>query len=284
MTKFYGMKTSTSNLKEYLPDQYYNITHETIAEMLANEGYINNVHTIQISTCHRFVSICFDTRDTLITLLLPNIPITFQPDHYEKKRISIENLPIELSDKEDKTFLSEYVTLIGKTYYPGTKYQSKYYSTGTRVQQYINLTEHIPKHINYFGRYLRICYDEQPKDNPNITFTTNNPEDTPDPPSDLYHTTHSQQETAQTLSKGQTITDATPTQQLPDTPHTTPKNIPDDTSTPQLPDTPHTTHKNIPDDTPIPQLPDTPNITPEIHQQDEPEPHIQPKTYHEQIY
>ena len=166
MTKFYGMKTCTTNLKEYLPDQYHSITHKTIAEMLDNEGYIYEINTIQISTCHRFASLCFDTTETLLTftntehLILPNISITFQLDYYEKKRISIENLPTRLPDKQVKTFLSQYTTLFGKTYYPGTKHQNKYYTTGTRVYQYIDLKEHIPKHIYYFGRYLHICYDD----------------------------------------------------------------------------------------------------------------------------
>ena len=139
MTKFYGMKTCTTKLKEYLPDQYHSITHETIAEMVDNEGYINEINTIQISTRHRFASLCFDTTETLITftntehLILPNISITFQPDYYEKKRISIENLPTGLPDKEVKTFLSQYATLFGKTYYPGIKHQNKYYTTRTRV-------------------------------------------------------------------------------------------------------------------------------------------------------
>ena len=141
------------------------------------------------------------------------------------------------------------------------------------MYQYIDLKENIPKHICHFGRYLRICYDEQPKDNPNITTTANSTEDTPDAPPDLSRNTeHSQQEAAQTLSKRQKMPDATPTPQLPDTSHTTLKNKPDATSTSQLPDAPLTPPKNIPDDTPIPQLPDTPNIASEIHQQDEPEP------------
>ena len=120
MTKFYSMKTCTTNLKEYLPDQYHSITHETIPEMLANEGYINEIHIIQMSKCHRFASLCFDTRERLLPfsntghLILPNISITFQLDYYEKKRMSIENLPIELPDKEVKTFLSQYATLFEK--------------------------------------------------------------------------------------------------------------------------------------------------------------------------
>ena len=174
MTKLYGTKTCTTNLKEYPP--------ETIAEMPANEGYINEAHKVQILTCHRSASPCPDTRETPPILIPPNIPATPQPHYYEKTKISIENLPIELRDKEVKTFLSQITTLFGKTYYPGTKHQNKNYTTGTRVYQYINLKEHIPKHIYHFGRYLRICHDDQPKDNPTTNTNTNNPEDTPEPP------------------------------------------------------------------------------------------------------
>ena len=141
--------------------------------MLVNEDYINNVHTIQISTCKRFASICFDTRETLLTLtntehfILPDTPISFQPDFHDKIRISIENLPIELPDKKVKTFLSEYAKPIGNTYYPGIKHHNKYYTTGTRVYQCTELTQHIPRLIQKFGRYLRVCYNDQPKENPN---------------------------------------------------------------------------------------------------------------------
>lgn len=135
-------------------------------------------------------------RRTLLTftntghLILPNIPITFRPDCYDKIPISVENLPVELPDKEVKTFLSNCATLIGKTYYPGIKHQNKYYTTGTRVYQCTKLTQHIPKHIYHFERYLRICYDDQPKDNPNnIDTNTNNPDDTPVPTTELPRNT-----------------------------------------------------------------------------------------------
>ena len=201
------MRTCTSNLKEYLPDEYHNITRNTIAEMMVNEGYMNNTHVIQISTCHRFASVYSDTRETLLTFTntehsLSNIPIQFYPDSYEKKRISIENLPIELPDKEVKAFLSKYATLFGKTYYPGTKFQNKYFTTGTRIYQYTSLSKHIPRHINEFGRYLQIRYDEQPKDDNNLDTQSEFPR----------NVTYIQQEAPQTLPN------ATPTPQLPDTP------------------------------------------------------------------
>ena len=162
------MKTCTANLQDQLEEAYQEITHSDIAKMLAKDGFINDIDTIQISTCHRFALICFDTRERLLNftntehLLLDN-PITFRPDHNDRIRISIENLPIELPDKEVKTFLSKYTTPVGKTYYPGVKHQKKYFPTETRVYEGVNLTQHIPKHVYQFGRYLRIQYDDQPK-------------------------------------------------------------------------------------------------------------------------
>ena len=139
MAKFYRTKTCTTNLKEYLPNSYYDITHTIIAQMLGNEDYMTKVHTTQISACKRFASICFDIRETLLSFtkiehyLLPDTPLKFQPDFYDKTRISIENIPIELPDKDVKFFLSEHTKPIGKTYYPGIKHRNKYYTTGTRV-------------------------------------------------------------------------------------------------------------------------------------------------------
>ena len=182
------MKTCTDNLQEQLEDKYNDITHITVAEMLAKEGFLNDTHTIQISTCHRYASICFDTRDILLKFTstkhsILNSPIIFVPYHDDKIRISIENLPTELPDKEVKTFLSKYITPIGKTYCPGIKYNNKFYTTGTRVYQCARLKQHIPEHIYQFGRYLRIRYDDQPEDQqqqqqniPNITEPT---DDTP---------------------------------------------------------------------------------------------------------
>ena len=204
----------------------YNITQDTIAEMPANEGYINNIHTMQISTCHRFESMCLDTRETQLTftntehLIRPNIFITFQPDYYEKKRFSIKNLPTELPDKEVQTFLSEYATQNGKTYRPGIKHQNEY-TTGTRVYQYTHLKEHIPKHIYHLGRYLHICCSDQRKDNPASDANTSNPEDAPEPPELPRDITYIQQETPTMLTQRQNLPDVTPTSQLPDTPNIT---------------------------------------------------------------
>ena len=66
--------------------------------MLTKEDNFNETHTIQISTCHRFVSICFDTRETLLTFtnteqyVLPHTPIIFKREYYDKILISIENI------------------------------------------------------------------------------------------------------------------------------------------------------------------------------------------------
>ena len=193
MTKFHGMKTRTTNLEQYLPETYHKITHTKIAENL------NETHTIQIPTCHKYVSLCFDTREILLKfgntdhLQLPDISITFEPDYYHKICISIEYISIELPDKKVKTFLSTYTTPIGKTYYPGTKHYNKYFTAGTRVYQCIKLNQHTSRQIHHFGRYLGICYDKQPKDNPNNTNTNinQNSDHTPVPISKFTPTTPS---------------------------------------------------------------------------------------------
>ena len=78
-------------------------------------------------------------------------------------RLSIENRPIELPDKDVKEFLSTYTTTIGKTYYPGIKHSNKYFTAGTRIYQCIKLHVLI---LYHFGRYLRIRYDQQPHGKP----------------------------------------------------------------------------------------------------------------------
>ena len=127
--------------------------------MLSNENYLHETHTIQISTYKRFLSICFDWREILLQFvgtdhLLTDIPVTFEPGYYDKIRIFIENIPIELPDQEVKKFLSTYTTTIGKTYYSEIKHSSKFFTIGTRVYQCIKLNQHIPRHICHFGRYL----------------------------------------------------------------------------------------------------------------------------------
>lgn len=87
MTKYHGKKTCTTSLKQYLPETNHEITHTTIVEMLTKEDNLNETHTIQISTCHRFVSICFDTREALLKFtntdqyVLPHTPIIFKPEY-----------------------------------------------------------------------------------------------------------------------------------------------------------------------------------------------------------
>ena len=171
MTYFQGTKTCTTNLQKYLPDSCHLITHTPVAEMLLNENYLQQIHTKQISTCKRFLSLCFDTRGTLLQSadsdhILLDTPIFFEPEYYQKIHISIENIPIELPDDEVKNFLSTYTTTRkGKTYYPGIKHSNKFITNGTRIYQCIKINQHIPRRIFYFGRYLRIRYDEQPQDN-----------------------------------------------------------------------------------------------------------------------
>ena len=119
MHVFHGERTCTVNISTYLPENYHDITHNTVAQMLAEEQFIEEIHTIQISTCHKYTSICFNTRDMLITFcenqheILPDTFIKFEPDYQEKIRISIENIPIELPNKDVKTFLAQFTQPVG---------------------------------------------------------------------------------------------------------------------------------------------------------------------------
>ena len=60
------------------------------------------------------------------------------------------------------------------------------------------MTEHLPRHLYQFGRYLRICYESQPNFI-TITNDNNNSQDTlplekqPTPQQQLQQDTHSQQ-------------------------------------------------------------------------------------------
>ena len=76
MAKFYGQRTCTLDITEFLPDSYHNITHTTIAKMLDEEDILHEIDTIQISTCQRYVSICFKTRELLTRILQQITPTT----------------------------------------------------------------------------------------------------------------------------------------------------------------------------------------------------------------
>ena len=181
MDKFHGQRTCTLDATTCTQD-YYQINHATVAEMLYEENLLHEIDTIQISTCHRYISICFKTRELLLEFcehehtILTDTLAKFTPDYYERTRISVENLPIELPDEDVKKFLSTYVQPIGKTYYTGKRHHNKYYTTGTRVYQCIHIKQHIPRHIYQFGRYLRIRYDSQPPSD-STAITDNNTND-----------------------------------------------------------------------------------------------------------
>ena len=156
---FHVQRTCTVNVSKYLPEDYHTITRTIVAQMFFEENYLHDIGNIQISTCHRFISICFNFRQTLLT----DLQIKFTPDHFEINRISIENILIELPDKQVKTFLSDYATPVGKTYYPRQKFHSKFYATGTRVYHCVRITQHLPRHSFHFSRNFRIRYDSQPE-------------------------------------------------------------------------------------------------------------------------
>ena len=159
MGRFYGCNTCTVNTtNNEIP-----ITHEVIAEYLHSLELLIHITCIQISTSHRYAWICFKDRDVMENLCEEEHFIT--NDYQKKIRISIENIPIELQDTKIRTFLSYYETLVGNTYYPGKRYKNTHFITGTRVYSCTTITNHLPKHIYKFGRYLRIRYDNQPVQN-----------------------------------------------------------------------------------------------------------------------
>ena len=71
--------------------------------------------------------------------LLNDIYIECEPYYQTRTRVSIENLPIEISDKKVKDLLTDYTTVIGKTYYSGIRSRNKYFTTRTQVFKIINL-------------------------------------------------------------------------------------------------------------------------------------------------
>ena len=52
--KFYGQRTCTSDITVFT--DYHTITHTTVAEMLQEEDLSHEIDTIQISTCHKYIS------------------------------------------------------------------------------------------------------------------------------------------------------------------------------------------------------------------------------------
>ena len=145
MAKFFGERTCTLHMTEYFPDTYNEITHSTLASMLQEEDYLQETYTIQISTGHKYASICFTQKDIPEKLCetehqLIDTYVKFKPDYHTRIRMSIEQVPIKLPGKEVKTLLPEYTTATGKIYYPGIKHENKYFTTGTRVYQYIKIT------------------------------------------------------------------------------------------------------------------------------------------------
>ena len=74
MHTFHDERLCTVNISLYLPEYFDAITSNTVAQMLDEEYYLQDeeyylqdIHTIQIPTCHRFISICFNTKENLLT-------------------------------------------------------------------------------------------------------------------------------------------------------------------------------------------------------------------------
>ena len=126
--------------------------------MLHEEDLLSETDTIQISTCHRYLSICFTRREILEGFCksdhqtLSDIYVQFEPGYHTRQLISLENIPTELPDREVETFLSEYVTVLGKMYYPGIRHNNKYFTIRTRVYQCVKLQKHFPRDLYQFSR------------------------------------------------------------------------------------------------------------------------------------
>ena len=61
MDRFYGYNTCTADTTN--TDTELLITHETIAEYLHSQELPTHITCIQISTCHKYILICFNDRD-----------------------------------------------------------------------------------------------------------------------------------------------------------------------------------------------------------------------------
>ena len=46
MSRFFGQRTCTPSIKEYIPDIHNDITHTTIATMLTEEDYLTETYAI----------------------------------------------------------------------------------------------------------------------------------------------------------------------------------------------------------------------------------------------
>lgn len=173
MNTFHDQRTYTLNMKEYLPDHYFDITHTTIVTMLAENISSKKLLLFKyqpVTVLHLYAS-QIETLKTFCEnkhLLLLDTLVKFEMDYLTRKRRSIKNIPIERSDREFKNFLSEYKTVVEKTYYPGIRHKNKYFTTGTQIFQCVKLKEHVPRHLYKFGKYLTIRYDTQPMNSTNI--------------------------------------------------------------------------------------------------------------------
>ena len=169
MTKFHGQRTCTLNIREYLPDTYNNMTHTSIATMLAQEEYLAETHTIKIYSWDFFQSVSLikkyywnsATQNINYYLLLMSFLNLIIMIKYEYPSNTYQ---LNCLSRRLKLFYQN-MTATGKTYYPGITHNNKHFTTGTRVYQCIKLKNEIPRHLYEFGRYLRICYDSQLKNN-----------------------------------------------------------------------------------------------------------------------
>ena len=106
--------------------------------MLSKEKYLHETRTIQVSTCKKFLSTCFNTREILVQHTTIN-----SYKYYLRTSINIYlRISINIYHNYRQNIL----------YW--NQHSNKFFPTGTKLYQCIKLTQHIPRHIYHFDRYF----------------------------------------------------------------------------------------------------------------------------------
>ena len=96
-------------MTEYFPDTYNEITHSITASIRQEEDHLQETHTIQISTSHKYASICFTVQSILQKFcktehLLNANYVRSEPDYHKRIMKSIETIPVEILINRLKPF------------------------------------------------------------------------------------------------------------------------------------------------------------------------------------
>ena len=93
MDRFYGYNTCTANITYIAQNEKYT-THTTIAEYLHSINVLENITCIQISTCYRYLSICFQNRNLMAEFCqnehdIIEYTITFYQDYQKRLELAL---------------------------------------------------------------------------------------------------------------------------------------------------------------------------------------------------